>query len=183
MKLKINYLFLFVIIIIHSTFCYGQKQFVTFETTAKGTTVCQGKRIGVIATLTPTFEENKNFKWAGDLENFLEIKDEIAMVNTSKPGKKRLKFTLVLSTGQKLDTAYIVNVNPNPEVIISFSRSTLSFANTNNENIVSFKWKYNGALVPEITDSIIKNPKIGTYQVYVIDNNGCKGTSKIINIE
>lgn len=183
MKLNFNYLLLLFIIIIHSTSCYGQKQFVTFETTAKGATICQGKTIGVIAKLTPAFEENKNFRWAGDLENFQEVKDEIAIVNTSKPGKKRLKFTLILSESKKLDTVYIVNVNPNPEVIISFSSSTLSFANKNNTNIVSFRWKYKGALVPEITDSIIKNPKIGPYQVFVIDNNGCKGMSQIINVE
>ena len=163
-------------------FCFGQKQFVTFETTNKKTIVCQGKTMGVVATLI-TSEEGKNFKWAGDSINFKDVKNEVAIVNTATSGDKKLKFTLFLNENKNLDTVFTVSVLPNPKIDITYSKNILGFISGKDDTIVSYKWIYNGNILSDLTYKVIKNPSKGVYKVYVVDKNGCKATSKVFTVE
>lgn len=161
----------------------AQKPFVFFETTTKKNEVCQGKSIGVIATINSQIENFINFKWSGDSKEILETKNEIVMVNTSESGEKRLKFTLVINHNLIYDTTYTVKVLAKSDIMLKRSGEMLSIKNDIGLLLSGFIWKYNGALLVDEKDSILRNPRNGTYQVYVIDNNGCRNSSQILTVE
>jgi hypothetical protein len=162
---------------------YGQNNFVTFETTNQSNKICQDKTLGVIATLAPEYEGYKSFEWNGDSENFKEVKDEIAIVNSSTPGEKRLKFTLSIDEKQKYETVFVVNVLPKPQVEVSYTNKKLGFSEISSSKIASYKWVFNNTILPENTKRIIDNPQLGKYRVVVTDSNGCITTSQEIIVE
>ncbi|HCT29631.1 MAG TPA: hypothetical protein DIW31_02605 [Bacteroidales bacterium] len=161
----------------------GQKPFVFFETTKKSNEVCQGKTIGVIATINSQIENYISFKWSGESKDVNEIRNEIVTVNSSEPGEKKLKFTLMVKENIKYDTVYIVKVLPKPDVSLDVSSKEIRVISKDILTLSGFKWKYNGVLLVEETDSVFKNPKRGSYQVFVLDNKGCRNSSQIIKVE
>lgn len=165
-------------------FCsQAQKPFVFFETTTKKNEVCQGKNIGVIATINSQIENYISYKWSGDPKDIQEAKNEIIIVNTSEPGEKRLKFSLVIDHNLKYDTIFTVKVLAKPDILLRSFDKTLSIKNDKELILSGFMWKYNGKLLVDERDSILRNPNKGTFQVFVIDNNGCRNSSQIITVE
>ncbi|HPQ35989.1 MAG TPA: hypothetical protein PK563_15955 [Tenuifilaceae bacterium] len=161
----------------------AQSDFVFFETTNNTNVVCQDKTLGVIANLLTIIEEGQNYQWLSDSVNIKKIKGEIAVVNTSTPGEKRLTFVLNISENHKLDTTIVINVLPKPVVDISYNSGELSFSANGDSEISSFKWVFNGSLETDFTDKVLKNPSAGTYRVLVFDGNGCSATSKEVVVK
>lgn len=157
--------------------------FVSFETTNQTNVVCQDKILGVIATLTPEYEYFVDYNWVSDAENIKTIKEEIAIVNSSLPGEKKLKFTLTIDEKHKLDTVFIVKVLPKPKVSLAYRDGKLSFSEDNGFETVSYKWVHNKTILSEDTSEAIENPNPGKYRVVVTDSNGCVATSQEFVIE
>lgn len=160
---------------------YGQRVFVIFETTNQRNDVCQNKTLGVIANVILE-DEYKSFEWNGDAENFRTVNNEIAVVNSSTPGEKKLLFTLTLKSDEKLDTTILVKVIPKPKVEITYKSNEIKVSGEKNAEIVMYKWIYNGAIFPDEVKQTIANPKPGKYRVVVTDQNGCTGSSEAITI-
>jgi len=179
MKLKL----ILLVFIFYSFCCQAQKPFVFFETTTKKNEVCQGKTIGVIATINSQIENYISYKWSGDSKDVQEANNEIVIVNTSEPGEKRLKFSLVIDHNLKYDTIFTVKVLAKPDILLKNSGKILSIKNDKGLILSGFMWKYNGELLVDEKDSILRNPNKGTFQVFVIDNNGCRNSSQIITVE
>ncbi len=163
--------------------CQAQKPFVFFETTTRKNEVCQGKTIGVIATINSQIENYISYEWSGDSKDIYETKNEIVIVNTSEPGEKRLKFTLVIDDKLKFDTTFKVKVFAKPNILLKSSGNTLRIINNEYSTLSGFNWKYNGELLTEEKDSILKNPQKGKFQVFVVDKKGCRSASQIITVE
>jgi membrane carboxypeptidase/penicillin-binding protein PbpC len=161
--------------------CYGQSRFIQFDTQGKGTRVCEGKAFGVIAIIAPDLE-TINAEWVYDPANFSKANKEVALVNTSTPGEKKLQFRLTLNNHEKYDTSLSVRVLPNPKVELKFTRGKLSVTYDRGEN-ATVSWFVDGTPIPGANDKILKNPTKGVYQVLVTDNNGCKGRSQRVTIE
>ena len=160
----------------------AQSDFVFFETTNNTNIVCQDKTLGVIATLLTSIDEGQTYQWVNDPANIKKVKGEIAVVNTSTPGEKRLRFVLNIGENHKLDTTIVINVLPKPVVDISYNSGELSFSANGDSEISSFKWVFNGSLETDYTDKVLRNPSAGPYRVLVFDGNGCSATSKEVVI-
>lgn len=160
---------------------YGQKNFVTFETTNNNYVVCQGSVLGIIASINSEYKGVKSFGWNFDKENVNKTQDEIVTVNTSKPGEKKLVFSIILNSGEKLDTAIYVKVLPRPDIKIQVLNNSIVVKNS--INIDSYKWMYNDLLINDFSNESYENPKLGSYKVFVKDKNGCVGISESVQIK
>lgn len=154
---------------------YAQESFVNFTTTNQSYTVCQGGTIGVIASLTPRYENLTTFTW---LENdaVREVRNEIAIVNTQTAGEKILTFSLKLNEETTLDTTITISVQPKPDVLLQFDGQKINTVVKSNFDIETCTWVRNGELL-EVTQQSIKNPEQGKYRVVVTNSNGCRATS------
>lgn len=161
---------------------FGQKQFVTFETTSKSFTVCEGKVLGIIAHIEPQFENCKSFSWKEDIDVINKAKNNVASVNTSKPGVKMLAFSLQLNNDEVLDTIITINVLPKPTASISFSDNKNSIELISTQDIVSYKWIQNNKITDEFANESFAKPAIGNYKAQVRDNKGCVAISESILI-
>lgn len=162
---------------------FGQEQFVTFETTSKSFTVCEGKAFGIIAHIEPKFENYKSFSWKDDLGVIKKNQNEIISINTSKPGEIKLGFTLKMNDREVLDTVITVNVLPKPMVNILFSASKNTIELKSNKSIVSYKWMQNDKIMEGAENEFFVKPMPGNYKALVRDNNGCVAISESILIK
>lgn len=181
--LKRRYLFLILVLFwipIHSSF--GQKTFVTFETTNKSNTICQGKTLGIIATIEPGISKFQGFKWLGDSLTLRKTSNEIAVVNTQKSGEKKITFSLTLENGIILDTSIVIVVLPKPEVQIRYDNNNINIFNKHEVELVDFSWFYDGSLIHRGFIPTFANPQKGNYKVMVKDKNGCVSTSDPLEI-
>lgn len=161
--------------------CFGQSRFVQFDTQGKGTRVCEGKALSVNAIVAPELEAAKA-EWVYDPVNFMKANEEVALVNTTTPGEKKLQFRLTLNDHKQYDTSLVVRVLPNPKVELKLTRGNLSVSCDRGEN-TTISWFVDGTPIPGANDKTLKNPTKGVYQVLVTDNNGCKGRSQKVTIE
>jgi hypothetical protein len=125
---------------------FSQKTFVSFETTSGLSKTCQGKTLGVIATIEPRYEDQLVGNWVFDNDNFREVKENIAIANSSTTGEKELKYTATDKNGNTLDTVFRVTIIPNPELKVSYDGTKVSMV-MRNQDLVSYKWIINGSLV------------------------------------
>ncbi|MGE0078551.1 MAG: hypothetical protein AB7S48_11875 [Bacteroidales bacterium] len=181
-KIVFNLLLSFFVSIIPSINCFGQKQFVSFETTNNSNIVCQGSVLGIIANINPEYANYKKFEWQFNKENFNKVKDEIATVNTSLPGEKKLVFSIILVNDQQLDTVIYVKVLPKPTVSIYFLDNCIK-TKENNIDVESYKWMFNNLLVDKFHNQPYNEPQAGLYRVIVKDMNGCTGISEPIQVK
>jgi len=162
----------------------SQDRFVTFQTTNQNKLeVCQGKTFGIIAKLAAQYEGYTTFQWKSDSTSLAEAHGELAVVNISTPGEKKIIFSLNLGKNNTLDTVLIVTVLPNPEVIIDYKDETISFFSKNDAEISSYRWVHNNTVLPEGTKKSIVKPESGEYRVVITDSKGCKATSASITVE
>lgn len=161
--------------------CYGQSRFVEFDTQGKETRVCEGKAFSVIAIVAPDLD-TVNAEWVYDPINFSKANEEVAMVNTSTPGEKKLQFRLTLNDHKHYDSSLSVRVLPNPKVELKLIRRNLNVTCDRDKN-ATISWFVDGTLIPGVNDKTMKNPTKGVYQVLVTDNNGCIGRSQKVTIE
>ncbi len=161
----------------------GQRRFVLFETTSGKDSVCQGKPVGIIVKLVPGYENYKSFVWTDDQGGGGEIKNELVKINTANSGLRKLRFTLELNTGERLDTVVLLNILPKPTVTIQLKSNEIRLKPIKNSVVISYRWMYNGSIVDEFVSQPYKNPKVGTYSVIVKDNRGCNGSSNLVKIE
>jgi len=160
----------------------AQRPFVDFETTNQKNEVCQGKTMGVVPTLLDEYEGLDTYSWNYNAESFREVKNNIAIVNTALPGEKHLGFTLAINDSVKLDTIFVVNVLPKPDVTIRFESGKLSFT-TPQVNLSGYQWFYNGAAIDkERNEKVIKKPIAGSYRVVVTGVNGCSSSSETVTV-
>ncbi|BDX37379.1 hypothetical protein CYCD_07340 [Tenuifilaceae bacterium CYCD] len=181
-KKTLNILLSVFLLVIPSIYCFGQKIFVTFETTNNSYVACQGGVLGIIANINPEYANYKKYEWRFNKENFSKIKDEIATVNTSLPGDKKLVFSITLNNNQQLDTAIYVKVLPRPAVRIYLLDNSIRVDETV-INIESYKWMLNNGLVNEFVSQPYNKPQVGLYKVIVKDKNGCIGISDPIQVK
>jgi len=161
----------------------SQNSFVTFELVGSEGDVCQGKTLGIIATLADQYQSNSSFEWGGNNENYREIRNDIAIVNTETPGEKILQFTLNIDSLTKFDTTISINILPKPEVKISRKGKNIIATEIQNKTIASYRWIYDGKVLPDESSNAISNPKPGWYRVVVTDKKGCIATSEMLTIE
>jgi len=161
---------------------YGQKDFVSFETTNNAFSVCQGSVLGIIAIINPNYKNIKNFNWDADKDALYSTKKEIAKVNTSNAGNKKIKFYIILNNDQKLDTTIIVKVLPKPNTLIQISNNTITVL-SENSSTCRYKWFFNDSLTNEFLNKPFKKPKPGQYKALVNDENGCISITNVIEIK
>jgi len=155
---------------------------VTFELIGPEGNVCQGKTLGIIATLTDEYQNYSNFEWGGDAKNYREIRNDIAIVNTETPGEKILQFTLNIDSLTKLDTTISISILPKPSVKLSRKGKNIIATEVKNEALVSYRWIYDGQVLPDESSNNLSNPKPGWYRVVVTNSNGCRATSDEIAV-
>jgi hypothetical protein len=175
--------FILLTILLFPLWSNGQNSFVTFELIGSEGDVCQGKTLGVIATLADQYQNYDKFEWGGDPNSYREIRENIAIVKTNMPGEKKLQFTLNIDSLTKLDTMISINILPKPEVKLSRKGKSITANEIKNETIVSYRWVYEGKVLPNENSNAVSNPKPGWYRVVVTDKNGCTATSEILTIE
>lgn len=178
-KIYILYIFFFV----QTLHGFGQTQFVTFETTNKSFTVCEGKAFGIIVHIEPKFENYKSFSWKDDFGVIKKTQNDIISINTSKSGEKKIGFSLQLSDREVLDTVITIKILPRPIANILFSVSKNCIELKSQENIFSYKWMQNDKFIEEFDNESINRPTPGSYKVLVKDNNGCIAVSESILIK
>lgn len=162
---------------------YGQTEFVTFETTNKSFTVCEGKAFGIIAHIEPKFENYKNYSWKDDFDVIKKVQNEIISINTSKPGLKKVGFTLQLSDKEFLDTVVSITIIPKPLANLLFSVEKNIIELSSNDSIISYKWIQNDKFIKDFENEPFVNPISGSYKVLIKDNNGCIAISESILIK
>lgn len=178
-KIYILYIFFFV----QTLHGFGQTQFVTFETTNKSFTVCEGKAFGIIVHIEPKFESYKSFSWKDDFGVIKKTQNDIISINTSKSGEKKIGFILQLSEREVLDTVITIKILPRPLANISFSASKNCIELKSQENIFSYKWMQNDKFTEEFENKSYIKPTPGSYKALVKDNNGCTAVSESILIK
>lgn len=180
---KVSIYILPFLFLVHTLQGFGQKQFVTFETTSSSLTVCEGKAFGIIAHIEPKFENYQSFSWKGDLGVIKKTQNEIISINTSKPGDIKIGFTLQLSEDNVLDTIITIKILPKPLVNIQFITNKNCIELKSKENILSYKWMQNNKFVEEFLNEPFVQPTPGTYKALAKDNNGCIAISESILIK
>jgi hypothetical protein len=174
---------IFLTILIFPFWGNSQSSFVTFELIGSDGDVCQGKTLGIIATLADQYQNYNTFEWGGDPDSYREIRDNIAIVKTDIPGERTVQFTLNIDSLTKFDTTISINILPKPDVKLSRKGKSINATEIKNETIVSYRWIYEGKVLPNESSNAISNPKPGWYRVVVTDKNGCTVTSEILTIE
>lgn len=172
---------LFATLCLLSATAFSQEVFVSFETTSGLNKTCQGKTLGVIATIEPRYEDQLVGNWVFDNDNFREVKDNIAIVNSSTTGEKKLKYIAKDKNGNSIDSVFTISILPAPEVRVNYDGSKVSIIK-GRQDFVSYKWVINGSLFNNDKD-YLTNPEKGIYRLIAIDANGCMGSSSEITIE
>ena len=182
MKYSLRILLLFSLVLV--TFSsLGQHRFVMIETTSGNDSVCQGKPIGVIVKLVSGYDNYKSFVCTDSQGVRREVENELVKVNTADSGVQKLRFTLELITGERLDTIVLLNILPKPTVAIQLKGKEIRVKSQKNTVVTSYRWIYNGSIVDEFISQSYKNPKAGTYSVIFKDDRGCNGSSNLVKIE
>lgn len=162
---------------------FGQTQFVTFETTNKSFTVCEGKAFGIIAHIEPKFENYKNFSWKDDFGVIKKRQNDIISINTSKSGEKKIGFRLELTDKEVFDTVITIQILPRPIANILFSESSNCIELKSKESVASYKWMQNDNFIEEFENESFAKPTPGSYKALVKDNNGCIAVTESILIK
>jgi hypothetical protein len=173
---------LFVILPMLSSSLLGQNSFVYFETTNRTNQVCSNKPIGIIATLSSNYQELTTYGWIDDQSVISEVRNGIAMVNTSSPGEKQLKFRLTINENHRLDTTITITVLPLPSVAISYDGKILKSSIKNEIDAFQYNWIFNNEVL-NINEPIINKPNKGVYRAVISDTNGCLGSSEVFTVK
>lgn len=136
----------------------------TGSISATDTTVCLGDVVQLLATAsngTGTY----TYQWTSEPAGFSSSLPD-PFVNPEETTRYSVKISDGVNVvAQSLD----IVVNPlAPQPIITASGSTLTSSSTTNN-----QWFYYGNPIPGATDQVFNPTQIGSYQVQVIDENGC----------
>lgn len=162
---------------------FGQTSFVTFETTNKSFTVCEGRAFGIIAHIDPKFENYKSYSWKDDFSVIKKTQNDIISINTSKSGEKKIEFTLQLNESEVFDTVITIKILPRPIANILFSVSKNCIELKSKDSVFSYKWMQNDKFIEEFENESFAKPSHGNYKALVKDNNGCIAVTESILIK
>jgi hypothetical protein len=127
-------------------------------------TVCQGDNVVLTASGA------KNSTWNNSVVNGVDFVP-----------KSSLKYAVrVTDDNNCSDTASVlITVNPLP------TKPTITIDNSNLISSVAsqYQWFYNGSLIPNETNQILKINKNGSYSIEIKDGNGCMNTSGILEVK
>jgi gliding motility-associated-like protein len=135
---------------------------------------------GVLEAVLPA---NNTIQWL--FNNTIISNANNAQITPNQPGN--FSFIQTNEFGC-IDTSRIVNVNllTKPIAIISITDSTLCpFENTLltiNTGMANYEWYFNNVLIPTALTNNINVSDIGNYFAIIADNNGCKDTSRVVQV-